>query len=483
MGDSLSNRKTGKIFVKETLSAQAENGIRRLATTSLSFRPKKMFRRVKDDSSPAIRPNGPFPIFVGEMFDGIDIVCDGCKKQVLASNVLEKQFHGIALVCPICKARNKAPPVAIDEPINPSRVIVLAEPETIVGHSVSLDIFTEWIGIVEAEAFAMRTGYPGRWRVARWNPLDYNVDSVNRLRKSRVRSKDDLDLSGVTTLAALIDRVSHYFPRSIQDSVSAILKGTMTIKEDDRHPLFVSLSKLSKKVREANADIRTNDPYLMILLHSFYAFQRWHNHPRYEKLCQNLDRPEMFAHNVSQLAIAAFLQDLGNGVSLAPESPGIRRCDLWISGGPANLVSLEVKSRNELRTLKLGLSPDNAAKAIKAAFDSAGINQGGQLDPSSPGILGLGGFALSSTDMETILKKARLLLQEMGDNAKHIAAVLAFSVGLSIDGPGETIVPTKGINLGTLHGVVVNPKYDGSVLIHPLVLSPVVSLLGISRSI
>ena len=177
----------------------------------------------------------------------------------------------------------------------------------------------------------------------------------------------------------------------------------------------VSLSKLIEKANERDVDIRTDDPYLMILLHSSYAFRRLHNHPRYDKICKNLDQPEIFAHNVSQLAIAAFLQDLENGVALAPETQKVRRCDLWISGGPSNFISLEVKSRNELRTPKFRLSPDNTTKAIRAALDSAGINQRGQLDPNSPGILGLGGFALSSTDIETILRQVRLEMQQLDD--------------------------------------------------------------------
>ena len=145
----------------------------------------------------------------------------------------------------------------------------------------------------------------------------------------------------------------------------------------------VSLSKLIEKANERDVDIRTDDPYLMILLHSSYAFRRWRNHPRYDKICKDIDQPEISVHNVPQLAIAAFLQDLGNGIALAPETQKVRRCDLWISGGPSNLVSLEVKSRNELRTLKFRLSPDYATKAIRATLDSAGIP-------------GLGGFALSS---------------------------------------------------------------------------------------
>ena len=450
---------------------------------SLSSRTKKMFAHVKDDPSPAIRPNGSFPIFVGEMFEGIDIVCSVCKKQVLASNVLENQFRGIILICPVCKAQNKADKVTIDEPINPSRTIVLAEPYTVVGHSVSTDKFTAWIGIQDAEEFTARTGYPGNWRVPRWNPLDFNIDPLSRLRKSGITSSDNLDLSSVNTLAALIRRLSRTFPKSIMNSVSAILEGRLTIKDDERHLLFASLSKLTEKAKEQNADIRSDDPYLMILLHSSYAFQRWRNHPRYDKICNHLDQPDIFAHNVSQLAIAAFLQDLGNGVVLAPESQKIRRSDLWISGGPGNLVSLEVKSRNELRTLKSRLSPDNATKAVRAALESAGIDHGGQLDPNSPGILGLGGFALSSGDIETILKQATFEMKQLGDRAKHIAAIFAFSVGVSLEGQGKIIEPAKGIQLGMLHGIAPNPKYDGSVLLHPLVLSPVVSLFGVSRSI
>lgn len=479
----MSCAKNPNISAEERRLLYNNEGIRRQATTSLSSRPKKKFNHVKDDPSPAIRPNGPFPIFVGEMFEGVDIVCNGCNKQVLASNVLENQLRGIILICPVCKAKNKTDKVTIDEPINPSRTIVLAEPETVVGHSVSIDKFTAWIGIQEAEEFAARTGYPGHWRIPRWNPLDSNIDQLSRLRKSRTTSGDNLDLSGVDTLVTLIERVSTTFPKSIKDSVSAILNGEATVKDDNKHPLYVSLFKLTEKVKEGNVDIRTDDPYLTILLHSSYAFRRWHNHPRYDKICNDLDKPEIFAHNVSQLAIATFLQDLGNGIALAPESQKVRRCDLWISGGPANLVSLEVKSRNELRTLKPRLSPCNATKAIRGALDSAGINQGGQLDPNSPGILGLGGFALSSSDIETILRQARLEMQQLDDQAKHIVAILVFSVGLSLEGQGEIIVPTKGIQLPTLHGVVTNPKYDGSVLIHPLVLSPVVSLFGVSRSI
>ena len=37
--------------------------------------------------------------------------------------------------------------------------------------------------------------------------------------------------------------------------------------------------------------ILSTDPYLMILLHSSYAFRRLHNHPRYDKICKNLDQP------------------------------------------------------------------------------------------------------------------------------------------------------------------------------------------------
>lgn len=143
----------------------------------------------------------------------------------------------------------------------------------------------------------------------------------------------------------------------------------------------VSLSKLIEKANERDVDIRTDDPYLMILLHSSYAFRCWRNHPRYDKVCKNLDQAEISIHNVQQLAIHVFIRDLENGIALAPETQKVRRCDLWISGEPSNFISLEVKSRNELWTPKFWLSPDNATKAIRAALDSAGINQEGNEIP------------------------------------------------------------------------------------------------------
>lgn len=438
---------------------------------------------ITEDSFPTVRAKGPFPAFASELLDGVDVVCGSSDGHVLAANVLAEQFRGLTIVCPICGSRNRAPALTPDEPLNPSRTVVLAEKETLVGHSVAVDPFTMWIGLTDAEAFATWTGYRKSWRVPRWRPMDHDIDTQTRLRTDHLPPIEQFDLTGVATLADLVRRVAQSFPQPIQPSISEITNGSHGAGVSGQHPLLIALEKLLEQARTPDETLTTGNPWLTVFLHSAYVFQRWRNHPRYGRLCRRLTDPEEFAHNTSQLAIAGILQDLGNGVTLAPELPDRGNCDLWLAGGPASTVSLEVKARHELRTLSPGLRPDEAAKAVREAIDSAGIGQGGQLNPSRPGILGMGAFMLSPIDMETLLQQARIQMRDWQDHATHVAAIFAVSVGFSLESGGWIVMPERGIDLRALHGFVPNPKYSGSVLLSPLTFAPIITPLGPSRAV
>lgn len=457
--------------------------VRRYISDRTPERVKVSFPTVTGDSFPAIRAKGSFPAFASELLDGVDVVCGVSDEHVLAANVLAEQFRGLTIVCPVCGSRNRAPPLTPGQPLNPSRTVVLAERETLVGHSVAVDPFTMWISLADAEAFTTWTGYRKSWRVPRWRPMDEGIDTQTRLRTDRLPPIEELDLTGVATLADLVRRVAQSFPQSLQPSISEMANGSHDAGASGLHPLHIALEKLLEQARTPDAPITTGNPWLTIFLHSAYVFQRWRNHPRYGRLCRRLADPEEFAHNTSQLAIAAVLQDLGNGVTLAPESPNQGNCDLWVAGGPASTVSLEVKARHELRTLSQGLGPDEAARAVREAIDHAGIGQGGQLDPGRPGILGMGAFMLSPTDMETLLRQARIQMRDWQDHATHVAAIFAVSVGFSLESVGQNLTPERGIDLRTLHGFVPNPKYSGSVLLSPLTFEPIVTPLGPSRTV
>lgn len=460
---------------RETSEGPKSAAVRRLPEDVVGRRRRVSLATTADEVSPAIRPMGSFPIFASTLVEGVDIVCAGCQEFVLASNVLTEQLRGIVLLCPVCGARNKATELQLDEPVNPSRSLVLTERETVVGHTVAVDPSTLWVSMADAEAFAIRTGYRGRWRVVRWHPLEAAIDPVTRLRADRLLPPSEYDLSGVRTLMGLWERLAHGFPSSLQPSIEAIMAGTAKSATIAGHPLLFALERVLEEARNQNMEINTGNPYLTLLLHSAYVFQRWRNHPRYTTLCRRLSDPTEFAHNASQLVIASILQDLGNGVTLAPGSSERRSCDLWVAGGPANVVSLEVKARHELRTLRPGLRPDQAAKVVREAVDSAGFGKGGQLDPSRPGILGLGGFMLTPEDLATLLKQAQLQMREWQGQARHVAAVFAASVGSNLSGHASPLIPTSGINLRSLQGHVVNPEYEGSVLLRPLSFAPVIS--------
>lgn len=425
-------------------------------------------------NGPVLVPRGSHPLFRSELGEGYDLVCGACKAGVLGENVLEGQFYGIGLQCFTCHAVSKTADLPVGDPLPVDRTTVVSEQLVAVGHPLRVDRFTAYASLEAAEQVARETGIRTRWTVIRSNQADKEIDPQTSLRASNLPFQYPPNIGTATTLTDKIEHAIGELPCSLR----AIT--TRTVAEDDSgfskrgHPLVLACGRLRGVPRSAS---ELSVELLMdssLLFHTTCLFYRWRNHPRFRRLTRNLGLPNEYLHDTAVLAVASYLADLGNGVSLVKEGKSGRVSDIEISGGALDRMAVEVKARQELGPGRSPLTPELATKAVRGAVNSAGINSGGQLDPKRPGVLAIGGYTLTRDEFDVCLKSARRVIEDWHDTVRHVAAILVCSVGF-LRSDLETGKPRVDVP-EFVAGFAPNLNYNADMMLRPYSLTPVLVL-------
>jgi SEC-C motif len=164
------------------------------------------------------------------------------------------------------------------------------------------------------------------------------------------------------------------------------------------------------------------------------------------------------------LVAASHLTDAGNGVELVEARGDGRTADMRIHVSAATTVNTEVKTPRSLIRRDVPLTLDDARKIVRKQMRSARAAVGGQLDPSSPGVLIIGGFGMYAADQKVLTIAAREELQRRGASTNHILGIALVSLG-AVLGAAHT---ANEISLtGAAHTEIVgNPLYAGVVSLH-----------------
>jgi hypothetical protein len=428
----------------------------------------------RDWKGPVLVPRGSHPLFRSELGEGFDLVCGACKAGVLGENVLKEQFYGIGLQCFSCHAVSKTADLPVGDPLPVDRTTVVSEQVVAVGHPLRVDRFTAYASLEAAEQVARETGIRTPWAIIRSNQIDKEIDPQTSLRAANLPFQYPPNIGTATTLTDGIERAIGELPPSLRAISTTTVAEDVSGSSTMGHPLVLACGRLRGIPRSAS---ELSVELLMdwsLLFHTTCLFYRWRNHPRFGRLTSNLVSPNDYLHDMAVLAVASYLADLGNGVSLVKEGKTGRVSDIEISGGALDRMAVEVKARQELRPGRSLLTPELATRAVRGAVDSAGINSGGQLDPAKPGVLAMGGYTLTRDEFGVCLESAHRVIKDWPDTVRHVAAILVCSVGF-LRPDLETGKPRVDVP-EFVAGFAPNPNYNADMMLRPYSLTPVLVL-------
>jgi hypothetical protein len=159
---------------------------------------------------------------------------------------------------------------------------------------------------------------------------------------------------------------------------------------------------------------------------------RWKHHPLYPDIIQALHSE--YVHTFIGLAAASFLEDAGNGVIWQKTGAG-RAADLLIIIRPQEYIGVEIKVPTALCTPKSTLSDSETRSLVKTALKRAGTGVSGQLSPTRPGLLVIGGFHLRHQDIDTLARAATHLLEKAAraHHHAHLLGIMVIDVGVLLE--------------------------------------------------
>jgi len=217
--------------------------------------------------------------------------------------------------------------------------------------------------------------------------------------------------------------------------------------------------------RRSADSYRSGEPSLRVLdvlelSAALELFERWRAAPAWDAIVGALANPDDYPHAVITLAVASHLTDAGNRVELLPAHGDVRTPDIAVRSTTGARTNVEVKTPRALQQPHDRLSQSRAEKIIGAAVKDAGMKEGGQLSPTDPGILVVGGFYLADADLDALEEAATRRVRDR-ESRSHIAAVAIVAFGAFVEdkpGGGDT----------RWHGtisvrVAENPSYVGDV--------------------
>ncbi len=196
-------------------------------------------------------------------------------------------------------------------------------------------------------------------------------------------------------------------------------------------------------------------------------FERWRNHPAWPQLVVGLANETEVQHSFILLVIASYLRDAGNGVGLVFEEASGRIPDLWIEPSLVERLDIEVKTPVAPRgPRKLALSPGKAEDVITRQVKKAASARSGQLDPNFSGILAIGAFHLTPSELEELISAAQRVLEGQQSRKPHLAGIIVSAFGYTLDTLGDVQgAPRIQFAPSLRTRVVRHPGYRGDLAI------------------
>lgn len=388
---------------------------------------------VQTTESPALR---------GQAQRGFDYACCHCEKSVLVENTIEGEVCDIAFECFVCQGLSISPGLPPGHSVPPGATVLPAN----------------WHGTAQPDHLSAGTMLVSAREEQRYRTEMGSTPSSSELFRGQ-NILDEIIMGVQVTLGDVYDSI---------DRGEKQWRAIGSPPGFERHPLMVLIDRV-RRTSEKYVDTSAVTQLFTIqrLYHQFMG------HPIWEKIRKQAQAPDNFTHDVLTLAYVAQLREVGNGINILDMLSG-RAADIVGSLGPDNLINVEVKAPKALQQSGR-LTPKQASKIVKVAFNSAKTTEGGQLNPSRPGLLVLGAMSFSDETIRILHQAIASEFERHIDTRKHILGVaLVFfkqvrqSVHLSPSMSGLVGAPLAGA-LELLSGVGIeltrNPHYTGNFLV------------------
>ncbi|MHB1330132.1 MAG: hypothetical protein ACYC2K_18185 [Gemmatimonadales bacterium] len=196
------------------------------------------------------------------------------------------------------------------------------------------------------------------------------------------------------------------------------------------------LARVVDQLRRARSTFSTEAPIVdaraLAELHILrHVVERWSGHPQFASLRDAIANE--YPHTLITLALASYLEDMGNGVMVGVPAAG-RSPDLRIQVSAMLSASVEVKSPDLLYCRDAPLPPEAASSLIQRALRKIGSGRSGQLSGAPTGLLVLGGFHLTSADLDELEGAACDRLGTLAQRSRKpsLAAIYVVSIGSAL---------------------------------------------------
>ena len=256
-------------------------------------------------------------------------------------------------------------------------------------------------------------------------------------------------------VAGLIQEAHELLSKTINDTKAADDKSKQhRVTWTDRHRLHVLL--------EAAEETRKNLPKNVVVAPWFLAeFQTtlnvvriWQKHPQWKEIEPSLKSPTDFTHTILMLHIAEHLERGGHKVDIVPTgknaSPDLM---LHAIGGTQDLMHIECYQPSALCGKPSDISAEEAESIVKKSMKKAKR----QLGIRTPGILAIGGYNQSRSNLELLQQAIESRLQRTSRHNLCGIWLIMLGVLLNLDKNKQSFTPTINANF------IPTPSYFGRV--------------------
>lgn len=398
-------------------------------------------------AGPEIHPAKGSLVFRGDAADGVEYACGGCGAAI-ARSIRKGQVRDLVIRCGRCNVRVGFEPVGPDEPIPPAACLVCSRDEpSLNGFIVLSGRSIIVVGWESAARYSLQTGTRYRWKLFPGRKPDFEPDPYTGLPIiASVRPLVDPSVSAQTfveTEAIIRAAVGPSFDEILRarglgtGTVHRAVEEVFAIRAAAAASTRGSISFDHRRVVQALCDAKLLD--------------RWRRHPGFSAATGNLTSADEYRSGIATLAIASFLADRGNGVSLQHPNPHSGRfADLLLRTDPTYTYGLEVKAPRVLDYPASLPTEDSIRSSLASQLARALGGRGrGQLAPNRPGVLAIVGFDLDAPTTALAQKvSAELILKRPASDsvvAAFVTNVVAavrrrrFKSGVWDLGPGRRV--------------------------------------------
>lgn len=398
--------------------------------------------------SSTILTEGKFIAIKGTSLGDIDYICGWCKRITLVESVQEGQIWDIDFLCPECGNVSRSPELPSGIPL-PAGTVTLLKGDFKVQVTVTIPEEIVMAGTLAVERRRSESG---------WGSNPKNHSETPSVMSAKV-------------LESLLIKTKQLFGQAYQDIFNPIEsrknQGGPVYKGGRITELIVSIERSIASFSDIQPRISVSDVIELNILAGL--LERWQRDPAFERTINMFKSPSAYYHNFVLLLAVSHLTDLGNGIGLYGEST-TPIADFWIQVSATRKMNVEVKAPLILSKVNSPLSKAMAQKAFDKAWKHTVSGNDAQLNPNEPGLLLIGGVALSPADLdqlEIIAKKRFLRNQHLHS---HLAGVILLSYNLASENsllwhlkpPSNA---PKSMTGAIMIKIVQNPSYDGSIQI------------------